>query len=347
MQNNNYKILKAKQTNYTAVELFSGCGGMALGLEHAGFQTKLVSEIDKYACATLKLNRPNWQLLEGDIHKFNSENHFDQYKNLIDVVAGGFPCQAFSYAGNNKGFGDPRGTLFFEFVKTIKAVQPKIALGENVKGLLQHDYGRTLKTMIQLLEGAGYKVAFRLVRSQFLDVPQKRERIFIIGIRSDLNIHHIFPEEKSYTINLNKAFENIPKSVGYKYSLKKEQIMKLVPEGGNWRNLPIDIQKEYMQKSFYSGGGKTGIARRLSRNQPLLTLMCSPAQKQTERCHPVETRPLNIREYARIQTFPDEWTFEGSICQQYKQIGNAVPVNLAYHIGRCLIKMLDETNKDK
>ncbi|NJS36431.1 MAG: DNA (cytosine-5-)-methyltransferase, partial [Brachymonas sp.] len=93
-------------------------------------------------------------------------------------------------------------------------------------------------------------------------------------------------------------------------------------------------------KSFFLGGGKTGMARRLAWDEPSLTLTCNPAQKQTERCHPQETRPLNVREYARIQSFPDDWQFEGSVSSQYKQIGNAVPVNLGYHIGRCLIAML-------
>ncbi|MEK7519060.1 MAG: DNA cytosine methyltransferase, partial [Patescibacteria group bacterium] len=109
-----------------------------------------------------------------------------------------------------------------------------------------------------------------------------------------------------------------------------------------WRDLPVKLQKEYMQASYYMGGGKTGMARRLSWDEPSLTLTCAPAQKQTERCHPEETRPLTVREYARIQTFPDNWDFVGSTAAQYKQIGNAVPVNLGYHMGRCLIAMLDK-----
>lgn len=109
--------------------------------------------------------------------------------------------------------------------------------------------------------------------------------------------------------------------------------MKLVPEGGYWRDLPEAVQKEYMKASYFMGGGKTGMARRLSWDEPSLTLTCGPAQKQTERCHPEETRPLNVREYARIQTFPDTWQFTGSVGAQYKQIGNAVPVNLGYYMG--------------
>jgi DNA (cytosine-5)-methyltransferase 1 len=118
--------------------------------------------------------------------------------------------------------------------------------------------------------------------------------------------------------------------------------MELVPPGGYWRDLPLDIQKSFMGRSFFLGGGKTGMARRLSWDEPSLTLTCNPAQKQTERCHPSETRPLTTREYARIQSFPDVWELIGSTASQYKQIGNAVPVNLGYHIGRCLVAMLQK-----
>ncbi|MDH5796361.1 MAG: DNA cytosine methyltransferase [Anaplasmataceae bacterium] len=115
-----------------------------------------------------------------------------------------------------------------------------------------------------------------------------------------------------------------------------------MPAGGYWKDLPINLQKEYMQKSYYLSGGKTGIARRISWNEPSLTLTCSPSQKQTERCHPDETRPFTIREYARIQTFPDDWEFYGSISSQYKQIGNAVPVNLSTAIGGSLKNTLNK-----
>lgn len=118
--------------------------------------------------------------------------------------------------------------------------------------------------------------------------------------------------------------------------------MKMVPEGGDWRDLPVEVQKDYMGASFYLGGGKTGMARRLAMDEPSLTLTCAPAQKQTERCHPKETRPLTVREYARIQTFPDEWLFSGTLSDQYKQIGNAVPVNLAFAVGRSLMRLMND-----
>ena len=135
---------------------------------------------------------------------------------------------------------------------------------------------------------------------------------------------------------------DVPASEGQSYPEKKRQVLAMVPMGGDWRDLPVDVQKEYMGKSFYLGGGKTGMARRLSLDEPSLTLTCAPAQKQTERCHPVETRPLSIREYARIQTFPDEWAFAGNISSQYRQIGNAVPVNLAAAVGRSIIRMFND-----
>ena len=135
---------------------------------------------------------------------------------------------------------------------------------------------------------------------------------------------------------------DVPVSDGQTYPAKKARVMAMVPEGGDWRDLPVEEQKEYMGGSFYLGGGKTGMARRLSMDEPSLTLTCAPAQKQTERCHPTETRPLTVREYARIQTFPDNWHFEGNMADQYKQIGNAVPVNLAYAIGRSLIRLFND-----
>ena len=331
-----FQVLKAEKSNFTAIELFSGCGGMALGFENAGLQTKLLVEIDKNAVATLLHNRPDWQVINRDIGLVD----FSPYVGT-DIVAGGFPCQAFSYAGNSKGFEDTRGALFFEFARCVQQVQPKIAIAENVRGLLEHDGGKTFVTMRKTLEKLGYRVAYKLLRAQFFDVAQKRERLFIIGIRNDLDTLHCFPKEKDYTIPLREALADCPVSIGAEYPAKKKAVMALVPPGGYWRDLPISIQEEYMMKSFYLGGGKTGMARRLSWDEPSLTLTCSPAQKQTERCHPGETRPLNIREYARIQSFPDEWGFVGSIASQYKQIGNAVPVNLAYHMGRCIVAMLE------
>ncbi len=324
-------------TPFTAIELFSGCGGLALGFERAGLHSRMLVELNRDACKTLRRNWPKKTIVEGDV----SEVDFTAFRDTIDVVAGGFPCQAFSYAGQSRGFEDTRGTLFFQFARCLKEVRPKIAVGENVRGLLRHDSGRTLETMLRALREIGYRPGVRLLRAQFLDVPQKRERLIILAVRDDLDLPHLFPAENDTTFSVRQALEDVPESPGQLYSDKKRAVMDQVPEGGYWRDLPDGVQREYMGGSYFLGGGKTGMARRLAWDEPSLTLTCSPMQKQTERCHPSETRPLTTREYARIQSFPDDWQFEGSISSVYKQIGNAVPVNLGYHVGRCVVAMLD------
>jgi DNA (cytosine-5)-methyltransferase 1 len=331
---------------FSSIELFAGAGGLALGLEKAGFNAVLLNEIDKYACATLRYNRPEWNVVERDIKKID----FTPYKNKIDFVSGGFPCQSFSYAGHQRGFEDVRGTLFFEFARAIKEIQPKVFLGENVRGLLNHDGGRTLNTIKSVISDLGYcLIESSVLKALDYRVPQKRERLILIGVRNDLLKKAKFslpkPHHKIMTLRDGlKAGElydcDVPKSEGQTYPQKKKMVLDLVPPGGYWRDLPDSVQRDYMKKSYFLGGGKTGMARRLSWNEPSLTLTCSPSQNQTERCHPDETRPFTVREYARIQTFPDSWKFAGSLSAQYKQIGNAVPVNFAHAIGNSLADLL-------
>jgi DNA (cytosine-5)-methyltransferase 1 len=330
---------------YKSIELFAGAGGLAIGLEHAGLNTVLLNEIDKYACETLRKNRPQWNVVEASIAALN----FEQYRGQVDVVTGGFPCQAFSFAGKKLGFDDARGTLFYEFARAVKEIQPLIAIGENVRGLLSHENGKTLNGMVSVLEELGYDVLLpRVLKATKYMVPQKRERLILVAIRKGTNITFEYPKPCAYEPTLRDALKegvlydcDVPYSSGQLYPKSKEEVLQLVPPGGYWRDLPIDIQKQYMQKSYYLGGGKTGMARRISWDEPSLTLTCAPAQKQTERCHPDHTRPFTVREYARIQTFPDDWVFAGSMTQQYKQIGNAVPVNLAYAIGKQIVKALN------
>ena len=331
---------------YNSIELFAGAGGLAIGLERAGFNAIALNEIDKDACSTLRNNRPNWNIIEGDISNID----FTVYKN-IDFISGGFPCQAFSYAGNKLGFEDMRGTLFFEFARAIKEIKPKLFLGENVRGLLTHDKGKTLEAIKSVIQELGYTlIEPRVLKAIFYRVPQKRERLFLVCVRNDLIKYNNFewPKPFNRVLTLKDALKkgvlydsDCPESQGQVYPKRKKEILSMVPPGGCWVDLSDDVQREYMQKSYFMGGGKTGMARRLSYDSPSLTLTCSPAQKQTERCHPEETRPLNIREYARIQTFPDKWEFVGSVSSQYKQIGNAVPVNLAEAVGKKLIELLN------
>ena len=285
-------------------------------------------------------------MVEGDVKGID----FSSYKGKVDVVSGGFPCQAFSYAGKKLGFEDARGTLFFEFARAVKEIQPKICIGENVRGLLSHDGGKTLEGMVNILNELGYRVlAPKILKAIYYNVPQKRERLVIVAIRKDIKADFYYPEPNRKIYTLRDALKkgglfdcDVPISEGQKYPARKKEILDLVPPGGYWRDLPVELQKEFMKKSFYLGGGKTGMARRISWDEPCLTLTCAPAQKQTERCHPDETRPFTVREYARIQTFPDDWEFSGSMSQQYKQIGNAVPVNLAQEIGFSIVRFLNE-----
>lgn len=342
---------KISNNVYTVLELFAGAGGMALGLEKAGLKSVLLNEIDTHACKTLRKNRPEWNVVEGDV----SQVDFTPYRNTVDVLAGGFPCQAFSYAGKKLGFEDTRGTLFFEFARAAKEINPKVLLAENVRGLLNHDDGRTLETIKNIITDLGYTLFEpRVLKAIFYKVPQKRERLIIVAVRNDLadGIDYEWPSSYNKILTLKDALKkgelydsDVPESEGQKYPKRKAEILSMVPPGGYWRDLPEDIQKEYMLKSFYLGGGKTGMARRLSWDEPSLTLTCAPAQKQTERCHPEETRPLTVREYARIQTFPDDWVFEGPMSAKYKQIGNAVPVNLSFAVGKSVVHLLDKINK--
>lgn len=338
--NTRYEILKSKKRfrKATCIDLFAGAGGTALGFHNAGITHTMLNEIDANAADTLRKNSDahdlGWEIVEGDVAGLD----FSKYD--AEIIQAGFPCQAFSYAGKSRGFDDTRGTMFFEFARAIKEIRPKIAIGENVRGLIKHDDGRTLTTMLNTLDELGYKVNYRLLRAQYLDVPQKRERIIIFAVRKDVDAPILFPKERDYFISMRQALEGCPKSEGQAYPKRKREIMELVPEGGNWRDLDESLQREYMGGSFHLSGGRTGMARRMSWDQPCLTLTCAPAQKQTERCHPEETRPLTVREYARIQTFPDEWEFLGNMSSKYKQIGNAVPVNLGYHVGRCVLASL-------
>ena len=334
---------------YSVLELFAGAGGLAVGLEKAGLKCIALNEIDKWACQTLRKNRPQWRVLEGDVKTFE----FSEYHNKVDVVTGGFPCQAFSYAGKKLGLADARGTLFYEFARVVKEVNPPICIGENVRGLLSHENGKTLQGMISILNEIGYNVVpVQVLKAVNYRVPQKRERLILVGIRKDIELQYEYPKPFKKVYNLRDALKKgelfdsiVPKSFGANYPKSKIEVLDLVPQKGYWRDLPLRIQKKFMGGSFYLSGGKTGIARRIGWDEPCLTLTCSPAQKQTERCHPDETRPFTVREYARIQTFPDDWKFEGSIAQQYKQIGNAVPVNLGKEVGYSIIKFLNNYYK--
>ena len=267
----------------------------------------------------------------------------------IDLLSGGYPCQSFSYAGKKLGLEDTRGTLFYDYAEILKEIKPKIFLAENVKGLSTHDKGKTLQVMLDVFQEVGYEVSYKVLNSLDFEVAQKRQRIFIIGVRKDIRQKigedYRFPEVNKNHLTLKDILQNVPVSDCAKYNDAKKEVLKYVSPGGCWRDLPDNIAREYMKTTYFMGGGRTGIARRLSWDEPGLTVLCTPAQKQTERCHPDELRPFSIRENARIQSFPDDWHFEGSLLEQYKQIGNAVPVNLGKHVGISIINYLKKLEK--
>lgn len=234
--------------NYSAIDLFAGGGGTALGLELAGFEHVAVNEKAPAPVSTLRHNRPQWNVIEGDISKVS----FKEFEGKVELVEGGFPCQAFSYAGKRAGLDDVRGTMFYEFARTVKEVKPMVAMGENVKGLLTHNKGETFVTMLKVLENLGYRTYWETLDASYYEVAQKRERLILIAVREDLNGEFEFPLPQPKAMTLREAIGDYPTGEGQVYSDKKKTILGMVPAGGNWRDLPEDLQREYL------GGAKRG-----------------------------------------------------------------------------------------
>jgi DNA (cytosine-5)-methyltransferase 1 len=285
-------------------------------------------------------------------------------KEKIDLIVGGPPCQAFSTAGKRLSINENRGVVFLKYLELIKELNPTYFVIENVRGLLSvplkhvphnkrnrklkvaEEKGGTLNYISNYLKKIGYKVSFNLYNSANFGTPQTRERIVIIG-NKDEKLPYLSPTHSQYgefglkpwntfksavkgLHNINHEHVNFPKS-----RLKYYRKLK---EGQNWRNLSLKLQKEALGKSFYLGGGKTGFLRRLAWNKPSPTLVTDPMMPATDLGHPVEDRPLSIQEYKRIQEFPDNWKLSGNLRNQYKQIGNAVPVSLGKAIGKLIMQ---------
>ena len=327
------------------IELFAGAGGLALGLERANFEPLALIEIDKDAADTLKVNRPNWNVINDDIAKIspcNLEILFDIRRGELDLLSGGAPCQSFSYAGKRLGLEDARGTLFYHYAIFLQKLQPKMFLFENVRGLLSHDKGKTYQTMLNVFTECGYRVEKKILNAWDYNNAQKRERLITIGVRKDLNLKINFPTPNDYKPVLRDVLKDVPPSLGANYSAYKKRLFELVPPGGYWRDIHPELAKPYMKSCWEMEGGRTGILRRMSLDEPSLAVLTSPTQKQTERCHPLAARPFTVRENARIQSFPDDWQFCGSMYSQYRQIGNAVPVNLAFAVADEIRKTLED-----
>ena len=237
--------------DYTSVELFAGAGGLALGMHLAGFRHVLLNEVDAMACQTLRRNHPEWNVLEGDIHQVD----FTPLRDKVDLLTGGFPCQAFSYAGKKEGLNDARGTLFFELARAVNEIRPKVFMGENVKGLLSHDDGKTLEVIRNVIKELGYTlVEPRVLKAIMYQVPQKRERLILVAIRNDIyerGVRFKWPDPYRRIMTLRDAFfcgdlfnTDVPSSEGQQYPAKKARVMAMVPEGGGWREWTVEEQKE-------------------------------------------------------------------------------------------------------
>lgn len=338
-----------KNKSYTSIELFAGAGGLALGLEQAGFEHIGLVEFNKAASNTLKKNRPNWLVLcedVADVAERDLEDEFCIKRGDLDLLSGGAPCQSFSYAGKRLGLNDVRGTMFYYYAVFLRKLQPKFFLFENVRGLLSHDGGRTFQTILDIFQQEGYTTTHQILNAWNYGVPQKRERLITIGIRNDLADRTTFeyPAPHKYKpVIKDIKLDTCPSDKDCaRYSEYKTNVFKLVPPGGYWRDIDPNIAKEYMKTCWDMEGGRTGILRRIGLNEPSLAVLTNPGMKQTDRCHPLEVRPFSYRENARIQTFPDEWFFCGTLSEKYKQVGNAVPVNLAKEIGKQIKFSLDK-----
>lgn len=363
----------SKKHNY--ISLFSGGMGLDLGLDQAGFNLIACNEIDKSSVQTIKLNLPNLPVLDCSIEDISGKlfREVSNFNSELDLVAGGPPCQSFSVYGNRNGVHDGRGKLIFEYLRLVKELNPKTFLMENVRGLhsmplippkfakevegcepWMTEKGSLLKEILKSFEEIGYRVDGFLVNSVNYGAPQIRERLILIGNRFNLEAdfpkptHSNRPEDnlppfRTLRDVIGEGF-NDPDSSLMNFSARKLHYLSMVPAGGNWRSLPIDIQKESMGKSWYLKGGRSATWRKLSWDFPSPTVVTMPNHASTSMCHPKELRALTLGECAAIQEFPTSWKLSGKTQDKYRQVGNAVPVRLGMVAGHCINDLLTRIN---
>ncbi|WP_276780765.1 DNA (cytosine-5-)-methyltransferase [Treponema succinifaciens] len=364
--------------NIVALSFFSGAMGLDYGIEKVGIHPLLASEIEPNARKTILLNRPNIGLI-GDINNY-SASEIRRFANLsenqeIDLVIGGPPCQAFSTAGQRKGFQDKRGNVFLTFIDRILELKPKLAIIENVRGILSAPFeseemekrfgfapktpeekkGGALLYILNKLEEGGYTVSFNLYNAANYGAPQKRERVVFFCSRNGQRVPYLYPTNdengkfglpKWRTVREVISDLNETEQKSMKFPEKRLKFFRLLKDGQYWKHLPKELQYEAMGEKLKLGGGKTGFFRRLAWDEPSPTLVTDPTMPATDLCHPEKDRPLSLQEYARIQEFPDGWKFFGEMKDIYKQIGNAVPISLGYAIGKQAVKFLNGEKLD-
>ena len=309
------------------IDVCAGAGGLSQGFIDCGFEPLLLNDSDKTCCEALRRNHGGADIFCGRMQDIDTSKYTD-----VDVLMGGVPCQPFSSSGKREGMADERGQLLLHFGAMVSTLEPKLFLIENVRGLVTHDKGRTLESVISALDkNDKYDITYQVLNANDYGVPQRRERLIIVGVhqKRQTGLSFSFPEKHECKPVLKDVLVGCPESPGQQYNGEKYDIMAGVPEGGCWVDVPQEVQKRCMGSNYHASGGKRGTLKRLRMDRPCPTLLTSPSLRQTERCHPWHTRPLQTLEYARIQTFPDTYRFAGSTTRIYRQIGNAVPVNMA------------------
>jgi DNA (cytosine-5)-methyltransferase 1 len=345
---------------FPVISLFSGAMGLDLGLIDAGLYVAVSQDFEKWCVETIRAN--GHVAVEGDIRALIEADPKCNFllkpaklkKEAVFAVVGGPPCQSFSTAGKRKGVEDERGMLYNQFIHVVETIRPRFFVMENVKGLASMPSDPTDKQSPPLInhillkfKELGYHTVHGVLDAVHYGTPQFRERLVIIGSRDNEAIFLPSPTHFHMHQNAEMRWRTLFDAIGDiddcgphgKFTPSINEYLTLVPEGGNWRSLPSEKTKTAMGGAFESGGGKVGFYRRLSYSEPSPTLVTSPNQKATLLCHPRETRPLSVREYARIQQFPDTWKFEGKLTDCYRQIGNAVPIPLGRAIGQMLISV--------
>ena len=363
-----YTALNEYADNRDVISLFSGAMGLDIGLEKAELNVLIGQDFDESCVKTMQVNGHN--VLGGDIREIDPRKLLELTGRSVGepfLICGGPPCQPFSTAGKRLGINDPRGSLFMDFIRMIDYIRPRFFVMENVKGIMsaplkhvplaerdENDPDQRLGTVLDVIlsefDKLGYKTVYGVLDAVNYGVPQFRERFVLIGSRDNEGIflpiptHFQMHQDKTYQWKtVRDAIADLEFDKGECATLSEERLkfLKMVPEGGNWRDLPKDIIPIAMGGAYKSGGGKVGFYRRLSYDQPSPTVVTSPVQKATMMCHPTQDRPLSIKEYARIQQFPDDWIFTGTTAAKYRQIGNAVPVGLAEAIGKAVCAVAD------
>ena len=346
-----------------AISLFSGVLGLDLGIEKSGFEIVACIENDATCVKTIKLNRPELKVYENDINLIAPNDilkDLDLKVGEVDLIVGGPPCQAFSTAGHRRSFDDFRGNVIVRFLDYVREIQPKYFILENVRGILYaklantppeyQEYkkiedipGSVVYFLYKEFEKLGYSISFNLFDSSLYSVPQRRERFIMFGALSSKHVAIPKPTSALNLVTLRDAIGNIQEEQHDFIKLRDNHLryIKLLKGGQDWRDLPDEIQKEAMGKSYYLSGGRTGFYRRLNWDKPSPTLVTHPTMPATMLIHPDELRPLSIQEYALIQQFPKDWKFVGKPINVYKQIGNAVPVGLGYVAGKAIMSHIN------